>query len=57
MPDYKELYLTMARASEQAVNILIAAQRECEERYISSPEPEVQVISLSSENKKGTEEE
>ena len=35
MPDYKELYLTMVRASEQAIRILIEAQQECEERYVS----------------------
>ncbi len=57
MPDYKEMYLKMFRASEQAVNILIAAQQECEEHYISSLEPEFQVISLPSENKKGVDEE
>ncbi len=57
MPDYKKMYLIMFRASEQAVNILIAAQQECEELYISSPKPEFQVIPLSSENKKDVNEE
>lgn len=57
MSDYKEMYLTMFRASEQAVNILIAAQQECEERYISSPEPELTVVPLPTENKKGADEE
>lgn len=57
MPDYKELYLKMFRASEQAAGILIAAQRECEEHYISSPEPELRVIPLPSENKKGADQE
>ena len=38
MPDYKEMYLKMVRASEQAINILIKAQRECEELYISGQE-------------------
>ena len=38
MPDYKEMYLKMVRASEQAINILIKAQQECEEMYISEPE-------------------
>lgn len=56
MPDYKEMYLKMFRASEQAVNNLIAAQQECEEHYISSLESEFQVIPLSSENQKGDEE-
>ncbi len=39
MPDYKEMYLKMFRASEKAVNILIAAQRECEEMYTAEPDP------------------
>ncbi len=56
MPDYKEMYLKMFRASEQAINILLAAQRECEERYISSPEPVCKVVSILPENKKGIDE-
>ena len=38
MPDYKEMYLKMVRATEEAMNLLIAAQRECEEIYINSAE-------------------
>ena len=38
MPDYKEMYLKIVRASEQAINILIKAQHECEELYISGSE-------------------
>ena len=47
MPDYKEMYLKLFRASEEAVNVIIAAQRECEEMYVSAPEPELKVITLS----------
>jgi len=57
VPDYKEMYLKIFRASEQAVNILITAQRECEELTISLPESEVRTISLSREDKKGADEE
>lgn len=32
------MYLKLFRASEEAVNLLIQVQRECEELYISSPE-------------------
>lgn len=46
MPDYKKMYLTLFRATEQAINTLIEAQRECEELYISEPEAELRVISL-----------
>ena len=35
MLNYKEMYLKMMRASEQAIRILIKAQRECEEMYVS----------------------
>ena len=38
MPNYKKMYLKMVRASEKAINILIEAQRECEELYLSGPE-------------------
>ena len=38
MPDYKKMYLKMVRASERAINILIEAQQECEEMYLSGPE-------------------
>ena len=40
MPDYKEMYLKLFRASEEAVNILIAAQREYEELYIAEDDKE-----------------
>ena len=36
MPDYKEMYLKMMRATEKAIKILVDAQRECEEMYINS---------------------
>ena len=36
MPDYKELYLTMLTATEEAINRLIEAQQTCEELYIES---------------------
>lgn len=36
--DYKEMYLNLMRATEYAIEILIAAQRECEEMYIEAEE-------------------
>lgn len=51
MPDYKEMYLKMFRASEAAINILIEAQRECEEMFLSAPEPELTVLSFSGKEK------
>lgn len=41
MVDYKEMYKKMFQAAELAINILIAAQRECEEMYISAPESKI----------------
>lgn len=45
MPDYKEMYLIMMRASERALRqmedasqILIAAQQQCEEVYLADEE-------------------
>ena len=48
MPDYKEMYLTMVDASEDAINILIRAQQKCEELYIASSEPEIGVFETDS---------
>lgn len=42
MPDYKEMYLTMCRAGEEALNIIIAAQQKCEEMYLSSGDRETE---------------
>lgn len=44
MPDYKEMYFKMFRAAEQAINLLIEAQQECEEMYISDDEPELIIL-------------
>ena len=38
--DHKEMYLKMVRATEAAMNILIRAQRECEEIYLDEEEKE-----------------
>ena len=34
MPDYQELYQMLFRATERAIQILIDAQRICEEKYL-----------------------
>ena len=36
MPDYQKMYLALFKASEEAINLLIEAQRECEELYMSA---------------------
>lgn len=38
MPDYEKLYKQMVNAAEDALKILIEAQRNCEEIYISEAE-------------------
>ena len=38
MPDHKEMYLHLMRETEKAVRILIEAQRDCEEMYLSALE-------------------
>ena len=36
--NYKEMYLELMRATEKAINILIQAQRDCQEKCISESE-------------------
>ena len=36
MIDYEEMYYKMVRATEQAINVLIQAQKECEQMYIEA---------------------
>ncbi len=50
------MYLKMFRAAEQAVNVLIAAQRECEELYLSDPPQDFKMLPLTPKNKKGMDE-
>ena len=44
MPDYKEMHLHLMRETEKATRILIKAQQDCEELYLSAPEPELTVL-------------
>lgn len=46
MPNYTEMNFKMVRATEQAFEILIAAQRECKEPDISCKEPELNILFL-----------
>ena len=48
MPDYKKMYLEMARKTENAIQILIEVQQKCEEMYINAPEPSVTQIGRAS---------
>ena len=40
MPDYKELYLEMMRASERAIRELIRVQQLCEEKILQEADEE-----------------
>ena len=53
MPDYREMYCRLFRAAEQAIDVLIRAQRECEELYLNAPEP--QLVELPREEKEDSE--
>ncbi len=44
MIDYKELYIKLFQATDRAANILIAAQRECEEMYVSAEDTPITVL-------------
>jgi len=44
MPDYKEMYLRLFRATEEAIDLLVSAQQACEELYVSQPEPELALL-------------
>ena len=39
MADYKKMYVTMVDAAEKAMELLIEAQRQCEELDIETEEP------------------
>ncbi len=39
MADYKQMYLTLMDATENAIELLIRAQQKCEKIYISSEAP------------------
>ncbi len=43
MPDYRELYLEMFRASEAAIRLLQQAQARAEEAYLADEPPPVRL--------------
>ena len=47
VPDYKEMYFKLFRASEQTINLLIQAQQECEELYMSQENPPLSLLPSS----------
>lgn len=51
MSGYQRMYGILFRATEQAVNIRITAQQECEELYINTPEPKLNFVSPIEQDK------
>ncbi len=52
MPDYRKMYKKLFKATEDAINVLVAAQQECEEMYMSAPEDELEVVTALRETQK-----
>jgi len=46
VPDYKYMYFKLFHATEDAINLLISAQQEVEEMYLSEPEAKMELIVL-----------
>lgn len=44
--DYKEMYLTMVRAAEKAINILVEAQQKSEELYLDAAKPNIKLLNF-----------
>lgn len=51
--NYKKRTSMMMRETEKAIDILIAAQCQCEELYISAPETEITVLPVKDEEQGG----
>lgn len=55
MENYRDLYFHMANAAEKAIQILIQAEQDCEEAYLSFSDPEAKIIEIKAENHHGEE--
>ena len=42
--DYKEMYIRLFRATTKAIDLLVQAQQECEEIYLSDEETNLTVF-------------
>jgi len=49
--DYKEMYYVLMDATERAIEILIEAQRKCEEMYMEAEEPKIISVVSPTEEK------
>lgn len=55
MADYREMYLKLFQATTSAIDILQKAQQETEELYVTSTQPELQLIKGKSVSQKNGE--
>ena len=49
MPNYKEMYIHLMRETEKAIRIMMKAQHDCEELYLTTSEPNPAVPEPSSD--------
>ena len=49
MPDYEKMYHIMFNATEEAINLLIAAQQKCEDIYCSGENAEIVLLNDNEE--------
>lgn len=49
MSDYKEMYYKLFKASQEAIEIIVAAQKECEEIYTAGEPPAKRVVPFPAE--------
>ncbi len=52
MADYKSMYLRMIDATEEAINILVQTQRECEDIYMSADDAAIDLVRAKKNNRK-----
>lgn len=52
----EKMYNTLFNATEDAINLLINAQRTCEEICLSAPEPDLKVLTFQKHQEKSTDE-
>ena len=44
MPNYKKMYIHLMRETEKAIRIMMKAQQDCEELYITTSEPKLTIL-------------
>ena len=49
MPDYKEMYIHLMHETNLAIELLIQAQRDCEEMLLNAPEPRIVLLNQTAD--------